>query len=165
LTASSSNPASTRVADIATKIGISSLIGSTAGSIFFDCTLNTGNTQNLDALLLKGPGTGAFVIFLSQSTGNVNLYLNTASVVRTIKTGDNRNIPLKIAISYQSGALVAYVNGVQTLSTGYTIEPDLADLYLNTNDIATSRESTIVRQLVLFTSALTNAELASLTTI
>jgi hypothetical protein len=153
----------TRVADAASKTGISSLIGSTGGSVFIDATLNTGTTQNADVFLLRGAGTGAIVMFLAQASGNINLYLNTAGVVRTIKSGNNRGQRVKVAISYQSGSLVAYVNGVQTLSTGYTIEPDLADLYINTNDIGTAKENTILSEFLLFKTALTNAQLAELT--
>jgi hypothetical protein len=153
----------TRVADVATKTGISSLIGSTAGTVFIDAIMNTGTTQNADIFLLRGAGTGAIVMFLAQASGNINLYLNTAGLVPTIKSGNNRGQRVKVAISYQSGSLVAYVNGVQTLSTGYTIEPDLADLYINTNDIGTAKENTILSEFLLFKTALTNAQLAELT--
>jgi hypothetical protein len=155
----------TRLADAASKTGISSLIGSTAGTVFIDATLNTGTTQNADIFLLKGAGTGAFVMFLAAASGNINLYLNTTGAVPTIKSGNNRGQRVKIAISYQSGSLVAYINGVQTLSTGYTIEPDLADLYINTNNIGTNKENTILSQFLLFKTRLTNAQLAELTTL
>jgi hypothetical protein len=155
----------TRVADAASKTGISALIGSTAGTVFIDATLNTGTTQNADIFLLKGAGTGALVMFLAAASGNINLYLNTTGVVRTIKSGNNRGQRVKVAISYQSGSLVAYINGVQTLSTGYTIEPDLADLYINTNNVGTNKENTILSQFLLFKTRLTNAQLAELTTL
>jgi hypothetical protein len=153
----------TRVGDYASKTGISSLIGSTAGTVFIDAIMNTGTTQNADVFLLKGSGASAFVMFMSSTTGNINLYLATSFAVPTIKSGDNRGLRLKIAISYQSGALVAYVNGVQTLSTGYTIEANLTDLYINTNDIGTANENTILSEFLLFKTALTNAQLAELT--
>ena len=154
----------TRGADACSKTGISSLIGSTAGTIFLDATFNTGSS-NADVFQLDGAGTGTFVLFLAAASGNINLYLNTTTTVRTIKTGNNRGQRHKIAISYQSGSLIAYVDGVQTLSTTYTIEPDLADLYLNTNDVGSNKENTILSQLILFKSVLSPADLAALTTI
>jgi hypothetical protein len=74
-----------------------------------------------------------------------------------------------LAIGYKSGSIVGYVDGVQVFTssstftigslTGISLGPQSAVL---STDVVTSGQ---VNQAILFPTRLTNAELASLTTI
>jgi hypothetical protein len=157
----------TRVADAASKTGISSLIGSTAGTLFFEGTVNT-NGEAADVFLLYNSSNvslGAYLVGFNTS-GNITLYALPSASLHTLKSGDNRNTRVKIALAYQSGDLVAYVNGVQTFSSaGISLAAGLSALFLNSNNIPANYGIGTYNQALLFKTRLTNAQLAELTTL
>jgi len=157
----------TRVADAASKTGISSLIGQTEGTLYVEIERKQYDAQ-------------AFWVNISDNSYNNWIFVgwdgfNSRNYIRVGNTvyadGGIGNMPVgryKIAISYKSGDSAAYVNGVQAWadSDTWTLSG------LNTLNIGGAQpvaggmlSSGSLNQAVLFKTRLTNAELASLTTL
>jgi len=157
----------TRVADAAYKTGISSLIGQTEGTLYVEIERKQYDAQ-------------AFWVNISDNSYNNWIFVgwdgfNSRNYIRVGNTvyadGGIGNMPVgryKIAISYKSGDSAAYVNGVQAWadSDTWTLSG------LNTLNIGGAQpvaggmlSSGSLNQAVLFKTRLTNAELASLTTL
>jgi hypothetical protein len=154
----------TRNADVISKTGISSLIGQTEGTMFFD--LKTIANNDFKRLSING---GSYVnsIFFDFDNSN-SLYakvFNGGSAVATlIASGVNIANRNKIAIAYKNNDFSFYVNGVQVGSqTSGTVPSGLAnyEFSLAGNQIFEGNINTSA----LWKTRLTNAELATLTTI
>jgi len=154
----------TRVADACSKTGISSLIGQSEGTIYWEGYVTPVNNWN----------SLASVEVLSVRF--INLRLTTTNMIELGSTGLSTDFTItsstpavlgtyyKIAGAYKSGQNVLYVNGVQigTSATTFTT-PTLSEFRFDVWNVFNEQKS--VAQAVLFPTRLTNAELASLTTI
>ncbi len=153
----------TRNADIISKTGISSLIGQTEGTIFFD--LEDYIELDIPCLTIdNGTNDNRIVLFRESGTGYLGLFLVSSgtpiSAVSTTSASDG-----KIAIAYTGTTFVMYRNGVQILTTTSAIPSSMSAVRFNgrvTNDFYTTRK---IKSAILFKTRLTNAELATLTTI
>jgi hypothetical protein len=153
----------TRVADVTTKTGIASLIGSTEGVLFVeaDMTLNSATD-------------GIFIDVNDNNLTNRVLINISNNVIGGFVQGSNRvsyTIPssgrYKIAFGYKSGDFVLYVNGVQRSTSSASVTfSGMNQIFLgHTFAGTTTQPSDPIAQAILFKTRLTNAELASLTTI
>jgi hypothetical protein len=162
----------TRVADACFKTGISSLIGQTEGTIFLDFYYNLTSVINTaSARFQLSDGTTDKWILVSipdASTQSVRFYQNNNGVDLSYNSSTNlllgRN---KVAVAYKSGQYAMYLNGVlSNSSTSSATVPATSRMDLTGN---VPNDPTVVEgefnQIVLFPTRLTNAELASLTTI
>jgi hypothetical protein len=146
----------TRVADACSKTGISSLIGQTEGVIFLDFTPTIGQT-----------GAG-----FSISDGTNVISLQTPAIYSDVIRGvvySGGAFPVvidytfpssgryKVAFAYKANDFVLYVNGVLRASTTSGPVPTCSQVLLD--------HPLLTNEAVLFPTRLTNAELASLTTI
>jgi hypothetical protein len=162
----------TRIADTATKTGISSLIGQTEGVIFVDFYVNGIGANNINiynndrspstistnAILYKPNGSIECQTFLGNGT------FNTISISASTYTIGQR---IKLAYRYKSGDFAVYINGIQkaTSTSTMTFVGTKSQIYLDDNAVIYGyQESVHYNQFALFTTALTNAELVSLTT-
>jgi hypothetical protein len=162
----------TRVADIANKTSISSLIGATEGVMFMDCILPNGGNP---ILMQLSNNTNSF----SQS-----LYVESIAVSNTIRanfydsgllqasfslSGATVGQRYKIAAAYKQNDFALYINGVQVgVDTSGTVQAGLQDLqigHLKGNTGVQDFNGNIVNQALLFKTRLTNAQLAELTTL
>ena len=160
----------TRVADACSKTGISSLIGQTEGVMFVDINTPTAIPSGAEilpiSLFASGAGTGgiqAYVAFLSNGvvrfvyfTGSVECLITTAS---GFWSAGNR---YKLAAVYKQNDFAFYINGVQIGTDNSGNVSAMADFYLDYQGLV---QQNTVNQCALFKTRLTNAELASLTTI
>ena len=153
----------TRGADSAYKTGISSLIGQTEGTLFFD--LNTIANGQFKRLSINN---GAFTNSIFFDFDNANqLYakvINAGVVTHTLLS--NVSIPntQKIAFAYKANDFAFYVNGNLVASSASGTVPSGLTAYqfsLAGNQLF---EGTI-NQALLFKTRLSNADLATLTTI
>jgi hypothetical protein len=164
----------TRVADACFKTGISSLIGQTEGVIFADINnqlvnpaldtriqLSDGSTNNWIFLGLPDGGTGGLVrcyVLNAATSFNMSFYSSSALAKQRYK----------IAFAYKSGSFALYINGVLegASSTTGTI-PSCSVLAIGGATPTSITQDSIqeFNQVTLFPTRLTNAELASLTTI
>ena len=157
----------TRVADACFKTGISSLIGQTEGVIFADVaafvganndrqiSINDGSTSNRVTMALLSNGTQ--IQFVVQSGGSV--VMNSTQTIAGLTTR------VKIAYAYKLNDFAVYVNGVSVATdTNGAVPISPSVLSFDAGD-STDKFFGKVNQAVLFKTRLTNAELASLTTI
>jgi hypothetical protein len=158
----------TRLVDVASKTGISSLIGSVAGTAFIDTEFSDtpSSSVNNDILALLNASNvslGVYSLFIEGSTGNLRIFFLPGNTAITMKSGNNRNQRLKIAFAYANADFVCYVNGTQVYSS--TTRPLATGLSaINLHESPRSGLDGI-NQAALFTRRLTNAELAQITTI
>lgn len=151
----------TRVADAASKTGISSLIGQSAGTIFWDITDLTGTAT--------GSGNPDFGIRNAAFTNWIGITTNTfASPFRvTVRptTGSiidyTANLTrVKAAVAWSTAGAVLYVNGAQVATSA--VNPNFSFDRINMlGDIISYKTN----QALLFTTRLTNAQLSELTTL
>ena len=154
----------TRVADACFKTGISSLIGQTSGTVFWDLQvdqlLSSENILNID--------NGSF--------GNTIYFAKTASggIIVEVYVGGTAQCSLsyslpsvgryKMAIGYANNNTAFFVNGVQVGTTDTSCSvPAMSRLQMDNTIFGPSDGK--VNQTILFPTRLTNSELASLTTI
>jgi hypothetical protein len=152
----------TRVADAASKTGITSLIGQTEGTLFADVDLQL-NGDSAGILAITGTGVSFIYLFTAASTNvlNANVYLSSAPQANMTYTLPSSG-RYKIAIGYKANDFVLYVNGVQRGSDNSGSVPACSDLYIDSttyNIFPNSKHS----QALLFKTRLTNAQLAELT--
>jgi len=160
----------TRVADACFKTGISSLIGQTEGVIFYDGVL-TG-ISNLYANLINSEKnvTGSFSIGQRISTGAIlcGFFVGGSQIINFDTGTYALGTRTKIAFAYKSGSFALYINGTQLATSSATFTPveNIDDIYIGDETTYFNyKENTQVNQVALFKTRLTNAELASLTTI
>jgi len=155
----------TRVADACFKTGISSLIGQSQGTIFVDFVWEGLGTASVDNAIFsigeQSYGTSNIAI----SNYNSSLYGRVTNVT-TVEAGVSFGAMTigtryKCAIGYASNDFVFYVNGVNYGNDTSVSIPALSDAYFQ-NAYPNSKK---VNQAILFKTRLTNAELASLTTL
>jgi hypothetical protein len=151
----------TRVADACFKTGISSLIGQTEGVLFFDADVTYTAGIQLGNSTSGGDYINSIQVAFGASSTNVNIFnggTNQFSFAGATLTGRQ-----KIAIAYKANDFALYRNGAQIqLDSSGTI-PTMSAITINHQDLGTTGYQ--YNEIVLFKTRLTNAELASLTTI
>jgi hypothetical protein len=148
----------TRNADVISKTGISSLIGQTEGTMFIEFDFISTSTAAVKMLI---SGTQSVALF---SIGT-SIYASAAGVA-LFNFVQGTNGRLKVALAYKSGSSAIYVNGVQkAVSSAALTLTSISNLFLNQNAGGGEKEILPTYQALLFTTRLSNAQLATLTTI
>jgi hypothetical protein len=155
----------TRVSDACSKTGISSLIGQTSGSVFFDFTVDSV-TQPSDPVLwyMKDGGSGERYVELYSNSNLVYAEIDGGGLIATITKSGLTVGRHKCAIAYATNDFVFYVDGVQ-IGTDTSGTPNGFSTFGLQYYLSTYTGSQKVNQCAIFKTRLTNAELASLTTI
>ena len=155
----------TRNADVISKTGISSLIGTTY--TVYGEIINEG-IHNARHLALKLPTGGNYddVVFIVQYFNGLQATANnsTSTAQFTINSGSySIGQTLKYALRCEQNNVAFYINGVQIgVDTLCTI-PAVSTLYIgNYVDLQLGSK---IKSTIIFPSALTNTELAQLTTL
>jgi hypothetical protein len=161
----------TRLADAASKTGISSLIGQTEGTIFLDFVFKTGVNNTAGQIAISDP-TSPYdrVLIWNDFTFNTlaaNLQVNGSSIFNTSLGTFVYGQRYKIALAYKSGSSAAYVNGTQvfTNSSTFTFSSTITNFILGAYETASMPAHQLTSQALLFKTRLTNAQLAELTTL
>jgi hypothetical protein len=151
----------TRIKDDAQKTGVSSIIGQSAGTIFWDVNDVTGapaNTGNPDF----GIRNTAFTNWIGITTNGFNLPFRvdvraTSGILISYTANITR---AKAAVAWSSAGAVLYVNGVQVGTSA--VNPNFSfDVIQMLGGIISYKTN----QAALFPTRLTNAQLAELTTL
>jgi hypothetical protein len=153
----------TRVADACFKTGISSLIGQTEGVLYWDGVAAQGNYNQL--MFIKDSSANQF-IGITVGTQVIYGEIYNAGYVQLFQYSIGANdTTFKMALAYKTNDFVFYINGVQVASASTGTTPtSFDDFYLgNTNNLRDVNCQ--VKEAILFPTRLTNAELASLTTL
>ena len=157
----------TRLADAASKTGISSLIGQTEGTFYAELEVIGGITSA--AFYVRNPSGGNYGEYMA-------LYFNADKYPTfEVRTGNTEQAVIrqltaystgihKIAGAYKANDFVLYVDGVQVGSDTSGSIPALSELYLGTY-VDNGVRSHTKKQALVFPTRLTNAQLAELTTL
>jgi hypothetical protein len=164
----------TRVADAASKTGISSLIGQTEGTAFIECTVDNTNSNGAMLIYLgSSDGGGAFnystYLKFDGSALNLVVYSGGTDYVNSVSSQTYvNNQTLKVAFAYKANDFVCYANGVQLFTdTSGTVSTNLSSVSYGSYplNIPFNQYNGKISQALLFKTRLTNAEMAELTTL
>jgi hypothetical protein len=159
----------TRNADVISKTGISSLIGQTEGTIYFEADVQKRNTGDFYIGISNGASL-AEAIYLSQPSpsGSLTILFRTGVLTPTITVlSANWNIGLnKIAIAYNASLGEVFINGFSKGTVALTAIPTCNKFTLGSRpDGGGNLVSGTYNLAALFQTRLTNAQLATLTTL
>lgn len=158
----------TRNADVISKTGISSLIGQTEGTVFVDFKLN-GNSYSDNTLLyyITLAKNSPFNFFEILRYNNSLLYYIAVNGVgvgpRVLTAFSNLNGNYKFAVSYNSSGLKCFLNGTQ-IYTSSDVIPTCDEINFGDYD-ATVNQKNNFNSVQLYKTALSDTEIATLTTI
>jgi hypothetical protein len=157
----------TRVADAASKTGISSLIGQTEGTLFFECSNKALLVNARYFSVSDGTGSNRIDIYQADAT-NLGIFVGTGGAAQVNVT--NVTLPasgaFKFALAYANNDYVWYVNGTQIgTDTSASVPATSAALLGVAADLTASAGNSPFSQALLFKTRLTNAQLAELTTL
>jgi hypothetical protein len=159
----------TRLADAASKTGVSSLIGQTEGTLFANVQFNI--LDNTDSWLTISSGNNVNWIFFGKNSNKIRAYVkgNNLIVFDNSVTNITSNQSMKIALAYKSGDIALYINGglIATTTSSFTFSSSLSLIAVDSSN-GTSENVTltsIYEEVALFKTRLTNAQLAQLTTL
>jgi hypothetical protein len=153
----------TRAQDVCSKTGISSLIGQTEGTIYWE--IDFVDVGNYTSLNIRGINDGDRILI--QRRGNNN-YLQTTLEIGYVSQVNYTNGAAvlngvhKIAFIYSENNFKTYLDGVLVGSdtSGSTFTNQLNNIFINPNSSAVK-----TKQVLVFPTALSDADLATLTTI
>jgi hypothetical protein len=146
----------TRGADSCYKTGISSLIGQTEGTLFFEIN----DLQNFYAYLgVDNISSGTRILIYGIGDQKVYTQVRNASTIIFSAQSAAISGAAKAAVAFNSSGSVFYVNGVQVSTGSGTTYTNLSQLTFN----HTSQVGAILSQAILFPTRLSNADLAALT--
>jgi hypothetical protein len=161
----STSSSATRVADACFKTGISSLIGQTEGTLFFEGSqigaatsvpFQLSDTTNANRVQIEIQNTGAPLLVASSGGVNVAVIIGSSYTI-----GQNR----KIAVTYKNNDFRLYQNGVLIGSdTSGSVPLSLTAMYLGA-EITTPYPNLEIKQIVNFKTSLSDAECIALTTL
>ena len=156
----------TRVADAASKTGISSLIGQTEGTLFAEVDLTNFDTSNVRIFAISDGTSSNRVNLLTNSSNRITFTVSASGAgqaeISTISL--NKGVH-KIAAGYSANNFVLYVDGLLIGTDTSGSVPICSNVYIG--KIETSSSTGIlgdrISQALLFKTRLTNAQLAELT--
>ena len=151
----------TRLADAASKTGISSLIGQTEGVLFWEGIV----TQQTDIIAINRSTVNG--VYITKGTGNLyrcSIY-NSSNVI-TLNDTAVRTTNTKIALAYKSGDSALFVNGVKvaTSAGSITFSGALSEIRLNDNYLIGIAPQS-ANQINVYGTRLTDAECIQLSTL
>ena len=161
-----SGTAVTRVADSASKSGISSLIGQTEGTMFVDFDIDSARSTSVIAWLTDGTTNNAIIVTIS-SGGLLQVVVNSGGTtyVNIVGSalGEGR---YKVSVAYKLNDVAVFLNGALVGTDSSVIIPlSLSRLDVGQTATATAQLGGKITSAILFKTALSNAELAALTTL
>jgi hypothetical protein len=154
----------TRLADAASKTGISSLIGQTQGTLFLEVdAVNFATDQRFSI----SDGTSVNRIALRMATGGLiqlSVVIGNTTQASIFGSGSVGNT-YKIAGAYKENDFVMYINGILAgTDTSGSVSGTFSRLATD-NGFGGQDFYNPIKQALLFKTRLTNAELASITTL
>jgi hypothetical protein len=159
----STTAAVTRLADAASKTGISSLIGQTEGTLFLDA--NISNLSQARRGILLYADINNYMSIQITGTNLLQFLVVASGAIQANFTIANPQGNVKIALAYKANDFVFYVNGVQRGTDTSGSVPATSELYLGADQTGALQLAGGVNQTLLFKTRLTNAQLAELTTL
>jgi hypothetical protein len=154
----------TRVADAASKTGISSLIGQTEGVLFIDMEFNGYDSET------------KWIAFLGSASDYIGIYTNNGSLFTADVfngTAQFQSVSFafvvgqryKLALAYKANDFAFYVNGTQVATDNSGTVPTTSEFSFEYNSTDVRLAARKYSQALLFKTRLTNAQLAELTSL
>ena len=157
----------TRTQDSATKSGISSLIGQTEGTLFFNVNYKQLSTTARFITISNATNSNLVQFYTSANSSTLRGYIAINGTIIFDGTIKNLNISefFKIAIAYKSGDTKIYVDGNLLITRNIIYTTGIFNVLNFANQFNNSPFEGQVQSLMVFPSALSDTELATLTTI
>ena len=157
----------TRNADQVLKTGISSLIG-TEFTLFYDGFETTGGVSTRYIILKGSGGTYANAVFI-EGAGLERIALtildsSNATIFNAISSSLTDGQRFKLAVRFKNNDFAFYVNGSQVATQASGIVPTFSDIYIGYYTDYSDNYSQ-VNSVAILKTALTNTQLAELTTL
>jgi hypothetical protein len=157
------------VADACSKTGISSLIGQTQGVVFCDFNyIATTNTSDTTPIRLLGSGSaGMYLEINSNNTFEVVVVNSVGTLVFNSTSSAQIAGRYKFAIAYNANDYAFYLNGTQIAvdTSGAFASASLDSLNLGMYQSGSQHLDGSINEAILFSTRLSNSELASLTSL
>jgi hypothetical protein len=157
----------TRNAEVINLSGaVSGCIGQTEGTIYLQTDALVSGASDLFCFARATTNT----VSISKNSTNIiqaTVYTSGPSPAFFIAASGTVSGNLKIAVAYKTGESALYINGVQigTSSTAFSFAAALTEININLTGFFEGRGNQRISALSLYTTRLTNAELAALTTL
>ena len=157
----------TRNAEVITLSGaVSGCIGQTEGTIYLETDALVSGASDLFCFARATTNT----VSISKNSTNIiqaTVYTSGPSPALFIAASGTVSGNLKIAVAYKTGESALYINGVPigTSSTAFSFTAALTEININLTGFFEGRGNQRISALSLYTTRLTNAELAALTTL
>ena len=151
----------TRNADVISKTGATSLIGQTEGTLFLDLYFELKQQSNF--LIQLTDGTNDFIeLYIAGGIMYFSGYNGASQWTISTSLTDARH---KIAYAYKANDIALYVDGVLIGTDTSAAIPTCNNLYLNQDLFGQYNQQQYYNAAALWKTRLTNAQLATLTTI
>ena len=157
----------TRNAEVINLSGaVSGCIGQTEGTIYLETNALISGASDLFCFARATTNT----VSISKNSTNIiqaTVYTSGPSPALTIAASGTVSGNLKIAVAYKTGESALYINGVQigTSSTAFSFTAALTQININPSGFFEGNGNQRISALSLYTTRLTNPELAALTTL
>jgi len=157
----------TRNADVISKTGVSGFIGQTEGTIYVEVDLRQNSLISVHPIVLWTTAPNRLQIIIE---GNRRIFfqavLNGLVALQLAPTNVLANGVHKIALGYESGNSILYLNGVSISqsTTTYTVPP-CSNVNLGSNAGSTAQLNDRIRAAAIYTTRLSNTDLAALTSL
>lgn len=160
----------TRNGDVCTKGGISSLIGSTEGTLFVDIFFDGAKVNNPTYIQTWFSQSERQGIFYSASANLIRPFVTSSALLDFGSLGitPTINTRYKLAYAYKANDYAFYVNGQSiNIGTRTAVATAGTNLFIGCleNSTQPDRQGSDIYQALVFKTRLTNAELATLTTL
>ena len=156
--------AETRVADDCKKTSISSLIGQTAGTVFYEFTFDNFAESAGEKVLwyMKDGGSGERYLTITNSQVLAFVDASGGPVQANLQKSGLTVGTYKVAIAYANNDFVMYVNGTLAASDTSGTIAGFSTFGIQYYSLAAAGRQ-MAKQALLFTTRLSNADLATLT--
>jgi hypothetical protein len=156
----------TRVADAASKTGISSLIGQTEGTLFGEIKITAFDPNGFIPILLKNAAGNIETYVWFQQDGRVRGFVYNLAQQADINTSAGFAViggTYKFALAYKQNDFAFYINGQQIGTDNSGTVGAMTQYHLTYDGLTGYSHPINLKQALLFTTRLSNAQLAELT--
>jgi hypothetical protein len=160
----------TRLADTASKTGVSSLIGQTEGTIYLEADIQKYNESGFYIAISAGAELGNAIYVQQPTSGNLQILIrktgNANSTVSILNANWTAGVN-KVAIAYTATTAEVFINGVSKGTTSFISAPACSQITIGSRP---DNPGQLVgagnyNQAALFPTRLTNDRLAEITTL
>jgi hypothetical protein len=157
----------TRGEEAASKTGISSLIGQTEGTLFVEIAALANDTTLRNITITDGTTSNRIALLYSNTSNSIRAFIQDSGVIVFDSTQVVSNILAsnKICIKYKLNDFALWINGVEVhTDLSGTVPTGLNSIQFN-NGASTLPFLGNAKQLIIFPTVLTDAQLAELTSL